>query len=99
MSSTKSFSTETSGVLTCSFEVSKDADELDKVERDIKIFYSLFNSSLDIKNFIKNPTQSIDQQNQFINILSEKLQFSKNLKNFFLLLIEKKRIFFVKKNF
>ena len=97
MSKNKSFSTETSERYSRAlFEVSKDADELDKVERDIKIFYSLFNSSLDIKNFIKNPTQSIDQQNQFINILSEKLQFSKNLKNFFLLLIEKKRIFFVK---
>ena len=90
MSKNKSFSTETSERYSRAlFEVSKDADELDKVERDIKIFYSLFNSSLDIKNFIKNPAQSIDQQNQFINILSEKLQFSKNLKNF-LLLIEKK---------
>ena len=29
--------------------------------------------------------------------MSEKLGFSKNLKNFFLLLIEKRRIFFVKK--
>ncbi len=100
MSKNKSFSTETSERYSRAlFEVSKDADELDKIERDIKIFYSLFNSSLDIRNFIKNPTQSIDQQNQFINILSEKLQFSKNLKNFFLLLIEKKRIFFVKKIF
>ena len=32
-----------------------------------------------------------------MNLLSDKLEFSKNLKNFFLLLVEKKRIFFVKK--
>ena len=36
-------------------------------------------------------------QNKVLNILSEKLSFSKNLKNFFLLLIKKRRMFFVKK--
>ena len=53
----------------------------------------------EIKNFIQDPTQSINTQNNFIKFLSEKLEFSKNLKNFFLLLIEKRRIFFVKKIF
>ena len=98
MSANKSFSTETSERYSRAlFEVSKEANELDKVENDIKNFQLVFNSSIDIKNFIKNPTQSIRQQNNFINLLSEKLGFSKNLKNFFLLLIEKRRIFFVKK--
>ena len=45
---------------------------------------------------IQNPTQIINTQNNVINILSDKLNFSKNLKNFFFLLIEKRRIFFVK---
>ena len=98
MSANKSFSTETSERYSRAlFEVSKEANELDKVENDIKNFQLVFNSSIDIKNFIKNPTQSIRQQNNFINLLSDKLGFSKNLKNFFLLLIEKRRIFFVKK--
>ena len=73
------------------------AEELDKIESDMKNFQSLFNSSSDIKNFIKNPTQSINIQNNVINLLADKLGFSKNLKNFFLLLIKKRRIFFVKK--
>ena len=34
-----------------------------------------------------------------VNLLSDKLKFSKNFKNFLLLLIEKKRIFFIKKIF
>ena len=98
MGTNKSFSTETSERYSRAlFEVSKEANELDKVENDIKNFQLVFNSSIDIKNFIKNPTQSIRQQNNFINLLSDKLGFSKNLKNFFLLLIEKRRIFFVKK--
>tara|TARA_B100000941_G_scaffold288719_1_gene266153 strand:+ start:698 stop:1255 length:558 start_codon:yes stop_codon:yes gene_type:complete len=100
MSSNKSFSTETSERYSRAlFEVSKEAKELDKTENSIKIFQSLLVSSSEIKNFIKDPTQSIDQQKKIINLISEKLDFSKNLKNFFLLLIEKRRIFFVNRIF
>ena len=98
MSTNKSFSTETSERYSRAlFEVSKEANELDKVEGDIKNFQLLINSSSEINSFIKNPSQNTTQQNQVMNLLSDKLEFSKNLKNFFLLLVEKKRIFFVKK--
>ena len=50
-----------------------------------------------LKTLFKTLLKSIKQQNKVINLISEKLNFSKNLKNFFLLLIEKRRIFFVKK--
>ena len=98
MSTNKSFSTETSERYSRAlFEVSKEANQLDKVEGDIKNFQLLINSSSEINSFIKNPSQNTTQQNQVMNLLSDKLEFSKNLKNFFLLLVEKKRIFFVKK--
>ena len=98
MSTNKSFSTETSERYSRAlFEVSYESNELDKVESDVKNLQSLIDSSQDLRNFIKNPTQSISQQIQVVNLISEKLVFSKNLKNFFLLLIEKRRIFFVKK--
>ncbi len=100
MSTNKSFSTETSERYSRAlFEVSKELDELDKVESDVKNFQLLLNSSLDIKNFIKDPTLTIDNQNTVINSISEKLKFTKNFKNFLLLLIEKRRIFFVNKIF
>tara|TARA_A100001011_G_scaffold275039_1_gene284580 strand:- start:626 stop:1183 length:558 start_codon:yes stop_codon:yes gene_type:complete len=100
MSTNKSFSTETSERYSRAlFEVTKETKELDKVENDIKIFQSIFHSSPDIKNFIKNPTLGIDTQNKLINLISEKLGFSKNLRNFFMLLIKKRRIFFVQKIF
>ena len=57
----------------------------------------MIKNSSEINNFIHNPTQSVENQNSLINLLSEKLIFSKNLKNFFLLLIKKRRIFFVLK--
>ena len=98
MSTNKSFSTETSERYSRAlFEVADDAKELEKTESDIRAFQLLLNSSESLKNFIKDPTQSISQQNKVMNLLSSEIGISKNLKNFFLLLIEKRRIFFVNK--
>jgi len=100
MSTNKSFSTETSERYSRAlFEVSSDANELEKVENDVIKFKLLLDSSQEITNFIKDPTQSKTQQNKVINLFSDNLEFSKNLKNFFLLLIEKRRIFYIKKIF
>ena len=100
MSANKSFSTETSERYSRAlFEISKETSELEKVENDIKNFQLLIDSSIELKNFLKNPTQAISQQNKAINLLADNLNFSKNLKNFLLLLIEKRRIFFIKKIF
>ena len=98
MSTEKSFSSETSErYARALYEVVKESNELEKIETDVKNFQSLFDSNNEIKNFIQNPTHLIEIQNKVLNILSEKLSFSKNLKNFFLLLIKKRRMFFVKK--
>jgi F-type H+-transporting ATPase subunit delta len=98
MSTNKSFSIEASERYSRAlFEVSKETGELEKIEADIKNFQFLHDSSLELKNFIENPTNTIETQNMILNLLSEKLGFSKNLKNFFLLLIKKRRIFFVSK--
>ena len=98
MSTNKSFSTETSERYSRAlFEISREVGELEKIETDIKNFQSLHDGSLELKNFIENPTHTIENQNTILSLLSEKLSFSKNLKNFFLLLIKKRRIFFVKK--
>ena len=100
MNTNKSFSTETSERYSRAlFEVAKDSKELDKIEMDVQNIQLLFSTSSDIKNFIQNPTISIDNQNTAVNFLAEKLNFAKNLKNFLLLLIKKRRIFFVLKIF
>jgi len=98
MSTDKSFSSETSERYSRAlYEVGKESNELEKIEADVKNFQSLFDSNNEIKNFVQNPTHLIENQNKVFNILSEKLSFSKSLKNFFLLLIKKRRMFFVKK--
>ena len=98
MSANKSFSTETSERYSRAlFEVAKEAADLEKIETDIKSFKYLLENSPEIKNFFVNPTQSINNQKNVSDLLSKKFNFSKNLKNFFFLLIEKRRIFFVYK--
>ena len=98
MSTNKSFSTETSErYARALYEVGKESQEIKKIEEDVKNFQFFFESNSDIKNFIQNPSHSIETQNKVLDILSEKLNFTKDLKNFFLLLIKKRRMFFVKK--
>ena len=98
MNTDRSFSTETSERYSRAlYEVAKEANELEKVESDIKAFNSFLKNNSDLKNFFNNPTQSINNQNEAINILSDKLNLSKNLKNFLFLIIEKRRIFFISK--
>ena len=98
MSTNKSFSTETSERYSRAlFEVSRDSDDLNKVENDIKNFKLIYDKNLEVRNFIKDPSQIITEQNKLVNLISDKLNFSKNVQKFLLLLIEKRRIFFVNK--
>ena len=98
MSTNKSFSTETSERYSRAlFEISRDSDDLDKVESDIKNFKLIYDKNLEVRNFIKDPSQIITEQNKLVNFISDKLNFSKNVQKFLLLLIEKRRIFFVNK--
>ena len=98
MSTNKSFSTETSERYSRAlFEVVEENNELEKTENNIKNFAALLKNSSEIKNFIHNPTQSKENQNNVIKLLADKLNFSKSLKNFMFLLVEKRRIFFVEK--
>ena len=98
MSTNKSFSEETSERYSRAlYEVGKESSELEKIMTDVKNFQSIFEGNSEFKNFIQNPTHTIEIQNKALDMVSEKLIFSKNLKNFFLLLIKKRRIFFVKK--
>ena len=72
MSSNKSFSSETSERYSRAlFEVCKESNELEKVQNDMNNFLLILNSSSEIENFIKNPTQSIEQNLSVINILSD----------------------------
>ena len=96
MSSNKSFSTETANRYALAlFELANENSELDVVEKNIQDLLQLYNSSSDLKNFIKNPTQSQFNQLKVIQELSSKMNLSKVVNNFLSILVTKRRIFFL----
>ena len=96
MSSNKSFSTETANRYALAlFELANENSELDVVEKNIQDLLQIYNSSRDLKNFIKNPTQSQFNQLKVIQELSSKMNLSKVVNNFLSILVTKRRIFFL----
>ena len=96
MSSNKSFSTETANRYALAlFELANENSELKIVEKNIRDLLQIYNSSSDLKNFIKNPTQSQFNQLKVIQELSSKMNLSKVVNNFLSILVTKRRIFFL----
>ena len=98
MSSNKNFSTETSErYAKALFALANDNSEIEKIEEDVINFLEIYNTNTILENFIKNPTETTFNQEDFIEKLSKLMSFSKTFKNFLLILVNKRRIFFVKK--
>ena len=98
MSSNKSFSTETSDrYARAMLELAQENNEVNNIEKNILQLLEIYNSSAEFENFIKNPTQSLENQLIVVNKISEIMNFPKVLKNFLSVLIIKRRIFFLKK--
>ena len=65
MSANKSFSTETSERYSRAlFEVSQESNEVDKVENDVRNLKSIYETNTEVKNFIKDPSRIIAEQNK-----------------------------------
>ena len=93
LSSNKSFSTETSERYALAlFELCKENSELDKVESNISDLLRIYDDNAELKNFLKNPTQSFSNQIKIVNQVSDMMKFSKTLNNFLLILVTKRRI-------
>ena len=91
MSKHNNFSSETSHRYALAlYELGIEKKQLDEFVLNIVAFRNLFNSNSDLRNFIKNPTNSYENQ----KIVFEKIL---NLMNFNQILILKKRIFFLDK--
>jgi len=98
MSKNKSFSTETSQrYAKAIFELAQESSELNNVEKNVEELLKLYDSNKDFEYFIKNPTTSYNNQLVVIKKISELMNFTKYFKDFLSLLVEKRRIFFLKK--
>ena len=98
MSTNKSFSSETANRYALAlYQLAKENAELEAVEENVNEILAIYNSSKDLKNFIKNPTQSQLNQLETLNKISIQMNLSKITKNFLNILIIKRRIFFINK--
>ena len=96
MSSNKSFSSETANRYALAlYELAKENSELEIIEKNINEFLAVYNTSEDLKNFIKNPTQSQSVQLETISKISVEMSLSKITHNFLSILVSKRRIFYL----
>ena len=96
MSSNKSFSSETTNRYALAlYELAKENSELEVVEKNVSDVLAIYNTSEDLKNFIKNPTQSQSSQLEVLKKISVEMSLSKIIYNFLSILVSKRRIFFL----
>jgi|TARA_B100001741_G_scaffold238663_1_gene199663 ATP synthase, F1 delta subunit len=100
LSKNKTFSSEISQRYALAlYELSKENDLTQEFESNILNFLKIYKSNQDLVNFIKNPTNTIESQKIVFEKILNNLKLNKLMKNFFLILIIKKRIFFIDKIF
>ena len=76
------------------FEISREENALEDIEKNIKFLDEALIKSEDFKKFVKNPTLSKVDRLSVIVELGKKNNFNIFLINFLKILIEKQRIFF-----
>jgi F-type H+-transporting ATPase subunit delta len=95
VSSNKSFSSETANRYALAlYELAKENSELEAVEKSVKELLAIYNANIDLRSFIKNPTQSQSSQLEVLNKISIQMSLSKIIQNFLYILVIKRRIFF-----
>ncbi len=98
MSKNKSFSSEIlQRYALALYELSKENGKTEDFVLNMKSFMKIFNASNDLQNFVKNPTNSVENQKAVFEKILTLMNFNKILKNFFFVLISKKRIFYLDK--
>ena len=96
MSKNRTFSSEISQRYALAlYELSKEEGKTEEFVLNISSFMKIFESNANLKNFVKNPTYSVESQKMVFEKILTHMKLNKILKNFFLVLIAKKRIFFL----
>ena len=98
MSSKSTFSNSTSKSYAIAlYELSKESNEVDKIEEGLKNLKKLLNESVDFKQMILNPAISKEDKKNVIFKIADQNNFSKILKKFLGFVAKKNRLFFLDK--
>ena len=96
MSKNKTFSSEISQRYALAlYELSKENNLTDEFASNIVSFKKVFDTNEELRKFVINPTYSLENQKIVFDKILSIMNLNKLIKNFFLTLILKKRIFFV----
>ena len=76
-------------------ELSSEANKTDEYVSILSNFLKIYSSDNNLKNYIKNPTNTNQSQKEVFEKILNVMNADKIIKNFFFILINKKRIFFV----
>ena len=76
-------------------ELSNEVNKTDEYVSILSSFMTIYNSDDNLKNYIKNPTNTNQNQKEVFDKILNIMKADKIIKNFFFILIIKKRIFFL----
>ena len=79
------------------YELGNESDSLNEIEDQANNILKLISENTELKNFIKNPTNKIEEQSAAFNLISDKFNFNNLLRNFLNFIITKRRLFFIQK--
>ena len=100
MSTNNTFSSEVSQRYALAlYDLSTEKNQTEEFSTNMINFMKMFNSNENLKNFVKNPTHSAEEQKLVFNKILNHMNFNQIVKNFFLILIEKKKNIFFRSNY
>ena len=79
------------------YELGNESGSLNEIEDQANNILKLISANTELKNFIKNPTNKIEEQSTAFNLISNKFNFNSLLKTFLNFIITKRRLFFIEK--
>ena len=79
------------------FELANESNSANDIENQVSSILELIRKSEDIKEFIKDPTNKIEDQLKIINAISDQFKFNELLKKFLGLVVTKRKFFYIEK--
>jgi len=79
------------------FELATESNSTTDIENQVSSILELVRTSEDIKKFIKDPTNKIEDQLKIINAISDQFKFNEILKKFLGFVVTKRKFFYIEK--
>ena len=79
------------------FELSNESNLANDIENQVSSLLGLIKKSKDMKEFIKDPTNKIEDQLKIINTISDQFKFNELLKKFLGFVSTKRKFFYIEK--